>query len=178
MSSGNQTMFNDSKALYRYVVIAALSIVVFIGLMLFWRSRVVEARMRLLRPAIPLSTRADPERKLPPRPRLYDAYLDWDWGARARAGGEVWHEVMPLSAHQHQHEPFVGPPTPKHGPDPDFSAHLLSSAAAPLTLAVLIAMPVPVPTPITTQSREDDGEEDDRLPPYVEFGMAEHVQVH
>jgi hypothetical protein len=115
MSSGNQTMFNDSKALYRayqytstsisrpsnlylplpagYVVIAALSIVVFIGLMLFWRSRVVEARMRLLRPAIPLSTRADPERKLPPRPRLYDAYLDWDWGARARAGGEVWHEV-------------------------------------------------------------------------------------
>jgi hypothetical protein len=96
MSSGNQTIFNDSKTLYRayqytytisrssnlylplpagYVVIAALSIAVFIGLMLFWRSRVVEARMRLLRPAIPLSTSADPETKFPPRPRLYDAYL-------------------------------------------------------------------------------------------------------
>ncbi|KAJ7890118.1 hypothetical protein B0H14DRAFT_3429179 [Mycena olivaceomarginata] len=75
MSSGNQTIFNDSKTLYRYFVIAALSIAVFIGLMLFWRSRVVEARMRLLRPAIPLSTSADPETKFPPRPRLYDAYL-------------------------------------------------------------------------------------------------------
>ncbi|KAJ7362456.1 hypothetical protein DFH08DRAFT_1024629 [Mycena albidolilacea] len=175
MSSGSQTMFNDSKALYCYVVIAALSIVVFIGFMLFWRSRIVEARMRLLRPAIPLSPRADPERKLPPRPRLYDAYLDWDWGARAGVGGEVWREVMPLCAHQYQHEPFVGPPTPKHCPDPDFGAHLRSSAAAPLTLAVLIAMPVP--TPLTTQSREDR-EDDDRLPPYVEFGMAGHVQVH
>ncbi|KAJ7759466.1 hypothetical protein B0H14DRAFT_3596073 [Mycena olivaceomarginata] len=96
-----------------------------------------------------------------------ELYPNWDWGARARAGGEVWHEVMPLCAHQHQHEPFVGPPTLKHGPDPDFGAHLLSSAAAPLTLVVLVAMPVPVPTPLTTQLQEDDGE-DDRLPPCTE----------
>ncbi|KAJ7362462.1 hypothetical protein DFH08DRAFT_840929 [Mycena albidolilacea] len=172
MSSGNQTMFNDSNALYRYVVIAALSIVVFIGLMLFWRSRVVEARMHLLRPTIPLSTPADPERKLSPRPRLYDAYLEWG------AGGKAWHDVIPLSAHEHQPLSTPLPPTPKHDPDPDFGTDLLPSAAAPLTLAVLISMPVPVPK-LHPQSRAATPEDaEGRPPPCVEFGVAEHVQVH
>ncbi|KAJ7890060.1 hypothetical protein B0H14DRAFT_3855483 [Mycena olivaceomarginata] len=71
-------------------------------------------------------------------------------------GGEVWHEVMPLSAHEHQHEPLVAPPppTPKHELDPNFGGHPLPSAAAPLTLAVLIAIPVPTP------NDGDDGDED------------------
>jgi hypothetical protein len=90
----------------------------------------------------------------------------------------VWHEVMvrlatlvqaleiltrvdaiqPLSSHQYQHEPLVAPPPPipKHDPYPRARSY------AP-----------------TTQSREDDGEEeDDRPQPYVEFGVAEHIQVH
>ncbi|KAJ7889473.1 hypothetical protein B0H14DRAFT_3855700 [Mycena olivaceomarginata] len=71
-------------------------------------------------------------------------------------GREVWHEVIPLSAHEHQHEPLVAPPppTPKHELDSNFGGHPLPSAAAPLTLAVLIAMPVPTP------NDGDDGDED------------------
>ncbi|KAJ7362468.1 hypothetical protein DFH08DRAFT_1073615 [Mycena albidolilacea] len=148
MSRKGQTIFNDSNV--RYVFIAALSIIVFVGLMLFWCSRVVEDRMRLLRPAILLSTHADPERKLPPRPRLYDGYLDWGagTGAGAGAGGVARGHASICAPIPTRTTRRTSPPTLKHDPDPDFGAALLPSAAAPLTLAVLIAMPVPVPTPL------------------------------
>jgi hypothetical protein len=57
--------------------LAALSIVVSIGFMRFWRARVVDSSARLsLHQSAGKAT-------FPPLLRLYDAYLDWD------AGGEV-----------------------------------------------------------------------------------------
>ncbi|KAJ7893376.1 hypothetical protein B0H14DRAFT_3427460 [Mycena olivaceomarginata] len=89
MSSNGQTIFNDSKALYCYVAITGLFIIILISSMLFWLSCVIEAHMRLVRPAIPLSTRADLERKLPLQPRPHEAYLEQGAGAGAEARHEA-----------------------------------------------------------------------------------------
>ncbi|KAJ6503784.1 hypothetical protein C8R45DRAFT_572220 [Mycena sanguinolenta] len=147
--------FNTSSTLYRYVVIGVLSMVLFIGAMLFWRSRVLERRLALYGPVIRAAN------KTPERPRLYDIYLD--------GHGQLWHALMPLSVHQ------ITPPAHKTAKDASSGMHPFISAQ--LTLALLIAMPL-LDLPPRTNSSDDCNTDAEigRAPPYVEFGLAD-VQV-
>ncbi|KAF8189527.1 hypothetical protein K438DRAFT_948104 [Mycena galopus ATCC 62051] len=83
--------FDIGTNLYRYIVIGVLSAVVCVGVLLFWRSRVVERRL----PRGPLPSRM--KDILGERPTMYDVYLD--------GHGTSWHDIMPVSIHR------VGPPS-------------------------------------------------------------------
>ncbi|KAJ7155171.1 hypothetical protein C8R46DRAFT_437196 [Mycena filopes] len=99
MSGTGTGSFNvGSSTLYRYPIIAALSIVLVIGGMLCWRSRVIERRARLLRPPITVAVRAPGSGEMllvdiaKAKPRFYDVYLQL-----AKMEGErerVWCEIM------------------------------------------------------------------------------------
>jgi len=143
-------IFNDSQTLYRYVVVGALSIVVFIGAMLFWRSRVIERRLAALRPLRTI------ENGPAQRPLLYDTYLD--------GHGQLWHDIMPVSVYQIRHPPSKAAKHASLDVDPLLSAQL--------NVALMIAMPSPDPPPTPKEPPGDSDVEDDRAPPYVEFGVA------
>ncbi|KAF7343772.1 hypothetical protein MSAN_01958200 [Mycena sanguinolenta] len=135
-------VFNASSTLYRYVVIGGLSMVVFIGAMLFWRSRVIERRLALYGPVISVANKASE------RPRLYDMYLD--------GHGQLWHEQMPLSAHQ------LTPTVFKPGKNASRGMDCLISSQ--LTLALFIAMPFLDARPQKSSSDQTDAESGYALP--------------
>ncbi|KAJ7908955.1 hypothetical protein B0H13DRAFT_2330808 [Mycena leptocephala] len=143
-----------SPNLYRYIVIGTLSVVIIIGVMLFWRSRIIE-RQLLNRPIQTLAT------GLENKPRLYDAYLD--------GHGESWPGIMPLSIHRVAH---LKQNSAKHASLVDPLVSALS------TVAVMIAMPSSNPpervisTPGTVSSQESDSE-NGKVLPYLEFGVMD-----
>ncbi|KAJ7260374.1 hypothetical protein B0H12DRAFT_1107933 [Mycena haematopus] len=146
--------FNNSSTLYRYVVVGVLSVVVFIGAMLFWRSRVLERRLASYGPVLHTANRA------PERPRLYDMYLD--------SPGQLWHEIRPLCVHQ------MTPPAPP--PAKHASLDMDPLISAQVTLAFFIAMPFLDTTSELAEFSGDSDPERSHSPPYVEFGVAD-VQV-
>ncbi|KAJ7743629.1 hypothetical protein B0H16DRAFT_1561142 [Mycena metata] len=153
--SGNGSFNVGSSTLYRYPIIAALAIVIIIGAMLCWRSRVVERRARLFGPLHPPAEIVIAKRK----PHLYDVYL----GGR---GGELWHEIMPLSHSR------VGPGPQRLSKDTPLDADLLVSALS--TVALMIAMPSNVNSPhAISNSASSDGPDSEQGLPYLEIGLAD-----
>ncbi|KAJ6577752.1 hypothetical protein B0H19DRAFT_1121284 [Mycena capillaripes] len=145
----------SSPTLYRYIVIGALSVVVIIGGLLYWHSRVMRRHM-----PTPIQRPGNVLRK---KPRLYDAYLD--------GHGELWHDIMPLSMH-------------RVAPFPRSSAKHVSLDVDPLvsalsTVALIIAMPYagfPTPAPnsrLGTESLPNSDPESEEALPHLEFGVAD-----
>ncbi|KAJ7019570.1 hypothetical protein C8F04DRAFT_1105986 [Mycena alexandri] len=150
--SGTGSFNVGSSTLYRYPIIAALAIVIVIGGMLCWRSRVIERRARLL---MPLQAPEIVVAKT--KPNLYDVYL----GSR----GELWHEIMPLSHSR------VG-----SGPQnlsKDTSLDVDPEVSALSTVALMIAMPSNSPRAIPVSEFSPDRPDLEQGLPYLEFGLAD-----
>ncbi|KAJ6571314.1 hypothetical protein B0H19DRAFT_1372444 [Mycena capillaripes] len=152
MSSQPPPIFSNSATLYRYVVVAALSTVVFIGLLLFWRSRIIERRLALLGPI-----QGTTQNALPEKPLLHDVYLD--------SRGESWHEMMPLSIHRVGSWPLD---SAKHT-----SLDIQPLISAQLIIALMMAMPCPDPMSRPPESSQDI----EQALPYLEFGVVVDVDV-
>ncbi|KAJ7624207.1 hypothetical protein DFH06DRAFT_1229992 [Mycena polygramma] len=156
MSSNPLATSAMSAVLYRYVVVGALSIVICIGLTLFWRSRIIERQRARL---VPIQ---QPEDAIASKPRVYDAYLD--------GHGEFWHDTMPLSIRR---DPWPEEST-KH---PSLSLDLGPQLSAQLIVALLVTMPSSEPPSRTKLASEssagvDTENENGEGPPYLEFGIA------
>ncbi|KAK7046395.1 hypothetical protein R3P38DRAFT_2873589 [Favolaschia claudopus] len=155
MSTGttNNPPFTVGTALYRYIVVAALSIVVVIAAMLCWRSRVMERRIARQRLHISPGQIDTGQNKA--RPILYDVYLG--------RHGDLWHTLMPISMQQLLH--------PTQVRSSANSGKSVSPAdnqtCSRLTLALLVEMPAP---PINTREVED---ENAPFLPYLEFGIKD-----
>ncbi|KAJ7879371.1 hypothetical protein B0H13DRAFT_2667932 [Mycena leptocephala] len=152
MSQSPTPIFAASTSLYRYLIVGALSIVVCIGLTLFWRARVIERRLALLRALQP--ARLEDGLALGKRPRLYDVYLD--------GHGESWAEIMPLSLDRAR-------PLPVHNSKSAKSKHASASMSMDVdedlsaTVTLMITMPSSVPSsrkPARSPQDIEDGEDE------------------
>ncbi|KAJ7879378.1 hypothetical protein B0H13DRAFT_2346133 [Mycena leptocephala] len=166
---------STSTTLYRYLIVTALSVVVLIGLTLFWRARVIERRLALLRALQPIQL--EDGLALGKRPRLYDVYLDGhggrgtkSWSAFLSFRFMLGFVMMELEGGQSQIRICVD----GRRVDP------------PATVTLMITMPMPMPelssthttrspqpsSHLSPQESSQDIEDEGEPSPHVEFGLA------